>query len=302
MIYIKNPLINQRYGYFIIWGHGLQYRDKILEQIREMKSIDILWLQKYNPKNIKKFIKIVYAYCDVPSYHLSAKTDYLLNIPSETFFIFFRNDDSDERYSGEGPFKLLQCILIKKLKEKIRNKYNPKKNGKRTEYHIIHASDNEIQVNFILKHLGYKNGISFLKNKPNDNLLLPLFLPKFDTFKIKKINSSQLFCNILKGNINSFRTKTVKIKKTPHYACLSGNTKLYKNYINKFLGGPLRCDYNIDKFLKLSKSMHYLKHPYNTSYIITEEIEPNKYLIIDGLHRASILLFNKINSFPVAIK
>ena len=298
MILLKTP----KYGYFLIWGHGLQYMDKILEQIREMEFIDILWLQKHKPKSIKKFIKVVYAYCDVPSYHLSAKTDYLLNIPSETFFIFFRNNDPDEKYFGEGLFKLLQCTRIKKLKEKIRNQYNPKKNNKRTEYHIIHASDNEIQVNFILKHLGYKNGISFLKNKPNDNLLLPLFLPKFNAFKIKRINSSQLYCNVLKGDINYFRTETIKIKETPHYAFLSGNKISYKNYINKFLGGPLQCDYHIDKFFKLSKNMRYLKHPHGISYIVTEEIETNKYLIIDGLHRASILLYNKINNFPVLIK
>jgi len=295
-------LKTSKYGYFLIWAHGLSYRDKILKQIRNAKFIDILWLQRYNPKTMKRFIKVVYAYCDVPSYHLSAKTDYLLNIPSETFFIFFRNNDPDERYFGTGPFRLLQCARIKKLKEKLRNQYNPRKNGKRTEYHIIHASDNEVQVNFILRHLGYKNGIDFLKNKPNDNLLLPLFLPKFDAFKIKRINSSQLFCNILKGNINSFRTETIKIEKTPHYAFLFGDKTVYKNYINKFLGGPLRCDYNINNFSKLSRTMCYLRYPYSTSYIITKEIEPNKYLILDGLHRASILLFNKINSFPVVIK
>lgn len=302
MISIKNLRINQRYGYFLIWGHGLQYRDKILQQIRRTKFIDILWFLKHNPKTMKKLIDIIYSHNYVPLRHLKDKTKYLLRTPSEVLFIFFRNNDSDERFIGQGLYTHTECIKIKRLKEKIRNQYNPRENNKRTENHVIHASDNEVQVDYVLKYLGFNNGIDLLKNKSNNNLLLPSFLPNFNTFKIKRINSSQLFCNVLKGDINSFRTETIKIKKTPHYACLSGNTRLYKNYINKFLGGPLQCDYHIDKFLKLSKNMRYLKHPYSTSYIITEEIKPNKYLIIDGLHRASILLFNKINSFPVLIK
>jgi hypothetical protein len=302
MVSLKNLLNNQRYGYFLIWGHGLSYKDEILQRIRRTKFIDILWLQKYNPTSMEKFIKIVYTHCDVPSYHLKAKTEYLLHIPSETFLIFFRNNNPDERHIGDGPFRLLQCMRIKKLKEEIRNQYNPRKNGRRTEYHIIHASDNEIQVNFILKYLGYKDGIDFFKNKPNSNLLLPPFLAKFNSFRIKKINSSQLFCNVLRGDTDSFKTETVRIKETPHYAFLSGDKKSYKNYLDKFLGGPLRCDYNIDNFSKLSKTMRYLKHPHSSSYIITEEIEPNKYLILDGLHRASILLFNNISSFPVVVK
>lgn len=302
MISIKNFLINQRYGYFLIWGHGLSYKDDILQLIRKNNFIDILKIIRYKPRDMKKFVNIIYSHSYAPLYHLKGKTKYLLETPLEVLFIFFRNNGADERFFGEGPFKHMECIKIKKLKEKIRNQYNPRKNNKRTENHVIHASDNEVQVDYVLKYLGINNGIEFLKTKPNDNLSLPFFLLKFNTFKIKEINSSQLFCNVLKGNINSFRTETIKIERTPHYAFLSGNQMLYKNYIDKFLGGPLQCDYHIDKFLKLSKTMHYLKHPYSTSYILTEEIGPNKYLVVDGLHRASILLFNKINSFPVLIK
>ena len=294
-------LNSPKYGYFLIWGHGLTYKNEIMQHIRENKFIDILWLHKFNPVSMQKFIKAVYTYCDVPSYHLDAKTEYLLHIPSETFFIFFRNDDPDERYVGDGSFRLLQCMTIKKIKEKIRNKYNPRENNKRTEHHVIHASDNEVQVDFILKYLGYKDGIHFLKNKPNNNLSLPHFLPKFSTFRIKEINSSRLFGNVLKGDANSYWTETMKIKKTPHYAFLSGNQRIYKKYISKYLGGPLKCNYSSDTFFKLSRNMRYLQHPYKTSYIITQEIEDHQYVVLDGLHRASILLFNKVSNFPVLI-
>lgn len=302
MISINNLLINRRYGYFLIWGHGLSCKDNILQSIRKKVFIDILRIIRYKPSDMKKFISIIYSNNYAPLHHLINKTKYLLQTPHEVLFIFFRNNSADERFFGNGSFKHTECVKIKRFKEKIRNQYNPRKNNRRTENHIIHASDNEVQVDYVLKYLGFDNGIQTLKNRPNNNLSLPSFLPNFSTFRIKEINSSQLVCNILKGNINSFKTKTVEISKSPHYRCLCGDSMLYKNYVDRFLGGPLQCDYCIDNFLKLSKKMRYLKYPYSSSYIVVEEIQTNRYLIIDGLHRASILLFNHINKFPVLIK
>lgn len=301
MISIKSLAINQRYGYFLIWGHGLAFTNDILSLIRKYKYIDILRIIKYKPTNIKKFVQIIYSHNYAPLHHLKNKTQYLLQTPLEVLFIFFRNNEADEKLFGEGSFQHTECLKIKKLKEKIRNIYNPRVNNKRTENHIIHASDNEIQVDYVLRYLGFE-GINSLIDEPNNNLLLPAFISKFCTFRIKKVSSSQLYCNVLTGDQNNYRIETTTIDKSPHFAFLNGNKTLYTNYINKYLGGPLQCDYHLEKFNKLSTKMSYLEHPYDTAYIITETIGSDKYLIVDGLHRASVLLFNKINSFPVVIK
>lgn len=294
-------IIKPTYGYFLIWGHGLVYRDNVLQMLRQVKNIDVLWIQNHGPSNIKKFINIIYAYNYVPVSHLREKTKYLLHVPPEVIFIFFKNNNPDERFIGEGQYTHTECVKIKKLKEQIRHLYNPREDNKRSEHHIIHASDNERQVEHVLKYLGYK-GIEFLRNRPNRSIRLTPFLPVFSSFTIRLVNSAQLYCNILQGTMKEFSLKKVKIKQTPHYACLLGNTDLYDQYRNRFLGGPLQCDYSIDKFYTLSKEMRYLRSPYATSYIVTEEFETNKYLIIDGLHRASILLFNKNNNFPILVK
>lgn len=293
-------IIKPTYGYFLIWGHGLVYRDNILDILRKTKAINVLWIQNHYPSNIKKFINTIYSYNYVPVSHLREKTKYLLHVPPEIIFIFFKNNNPDERFIGEGQYVHTECVKIKNLKEKIRNMYNPREDNERTEHHIIHASDNEIQVEHVLKYLGYK-GIEFLKNRPNRNIELNPFLSVFSSFSIRLVNSAQLYCNILQGTMKDFRLKKVRINQTPHYACLLGNTDLYNQYRKRFLGGPLQCDYSIDKFHILSKNMRYLRHPYATSYIVTEEFETNKYLIIDGLHRASILLFNNNKSFPVLV-
>jgi len=294
-------LRKKRYGYFLIWGNGIQYKKRILEIIRKEKYVNIIRIQKYKPKSIKKFVRDVYSYDYAPFEHLEAKTRYLLKTSPNLIFIFFINKEPQERYFGEGRFRHIECERIKKLKEKLRNKFNPKIDNIRTEEHVVHASDNEKQTDYILKYLGFKLGIRTFKKNQDSILSIPYYLSEIKEFKIKTIKLSQLFCNILKEKKGTVYKEAVKIEDTPHFACLNGKSEPYQIYLEKHLGNSLTCNYSIKKFIKLSKNFNYLKYPYTNNYIITKRTQNIRYLILDGVHRASILKFNKIERSPIVI-
>jgi hypothetical protein len=116
---------------------------------------------------------------------------------------------------------------------------------------------------------------------------MPYYMTGYTSFEIKKVKTNSLYCNIIEGSSwDDCRPKTVSIKDSPHYAGLNNDIKIYYDYITRF-AGALQEDYNIDRFLSLSKKFNYLEKPYNTSFVIVEESD-NKLIIHDGLHRAVI--------------
>jgi hypothetical protein len=152
-----------------------------------------------------------------------------------------------------------------------------------------------------LKYLGFSHGLNYLRNNPNAILSLPYYIPRFEQFIVRLANTSQLFCSILRGNREHFWKERVAIEKTPHYLCLNGSVEAYESYLSKFLGGPLTSEYSTQKFLNLSREIVYLEKPYDTSYILVKEFQPSSYLILDGVHRASILKFRDIDEIPIAL-
>ena len=72
-------------------------------------------------------------------------------------------------------------------------------------------------------------------------------------------------------------------------------------YIENFSGSQLTEDYSVDRFLHLSKNFSYLGDNHSNDYIIVERIEPDRYRILDGLHRAAILKYQGQNKVIVAV-
>ncbi len=294
-------LRKERYDYFLIWGNGLSYKEEMLDIIRGYEFIKILRIMDYRPKSIARFVRRVYSYDYAPFQHLKSKTKYLLKTEPGITLIFVRNESPREIYRGQGAFRHIECARIKSIKEEIRNKFNPRKDGKRTEEHVVHASDNESQVDHILRYLGRKNGLAYLKNVPNPLLNLPHYLPKFAKFIVRQIHVSQLYATVVRGTRNSFRTKVVELDQMPQFACLTGDVTAYQQYLSEFLGGPLTFDYSVEKLMRLSRNLVYLEKPHTTSFILTRELGPNQYLVLDGAHRACILKFRNVKQFPVIV-
>jgi hypothetical protein len=301
LLIMQRVSLQMRYDYFLIWGNGLAYKDEILDNISSHGDFEIAKIVRHSPRSIKKLVKEIYSYDYAPYWHLRGKTEYLLTTIPQVLFIFVKNMNPMEDFSGEGAFRHIESSTVKLLKEQIRNKFNERKEDRRTENHVIHASDNESQVDHILRYLGFKEGLNYLKRCPNKILDVPYYISEFNEFAIRNIEIDKLFCNILRGTRASYKVELVPIEESPHHACLQGNPEKYEKYIQEFLGGPLDQYYSVKKFLNLSKDLIYPNESAPSKYILVKELGPDEHVILDGLHRTSILKSRDQKKLPVAV-
>jgi hypothetical protein len=286
MLYLN--LTQSRYDFLLIWGHGLQYKKEIIELIAKENNFDIKMILIHKIRNIKKFVKEVYRYDYVPYFHLRGKTKYLMTTPKEVMFIFVKNKNPREIWKlGHGTGHIESKIIVE-YKNIIRDKFNERKDDRRTENHVIHASDNEMQVYKILQYLGYKDGIRLFEKHQNLHVNIPHFIVNFKEYKIKKIYIESIRCN----TIDNYKIKRINIIESPQYKFLLGYEKEYESYIDKYQGTLLRAYYNLEKYKQIFQNFDYLSKGYETEYIVVKKVD-DIYLIVDGLHRVSILKYQK---------
>ncbi len=271
----------------IIWNHGLNKLEDILLEIRENK-FEILMIEKHSPKSIKNLISKVYELDDVPLHHLREKTRFLKNGGKEVCFVFIKNNDPEEDFFGTQPFRHIESKSLKKLKTKIRNNYNPYFKGNRTENHVIHCTDTELQTRNIFKYLTGSPDINILIN--THILKLPYYLASYSKFKIFNLDLDLdlIRCKIF---VKKEKTKIVKIENTPHFAFLHGDVETYQEYISKNLGYGLKEDYTIDRYEKLTRILNCRDNT-NKRYPIAVRKQHGYFLILDGLHRTCISSFH----------
>ena len=281
----KLNLIHFRFDCILIWGHGIIYLKDILKDIRENENFEILKIQKHKPKNIKSFVKQMYSYDYAPFWHLKNKTRYLLKSPNEVCFIFIKNLNPNEDYLDKGDFRHKESLNLKQFKEKLRDKYNPYEDDKRTHNHVIHATDSESQTEHMLNYLGYKEGVSLFESEYKF-INVPYYINGHTSFLFKQISVENLYCNIIEGESwNKYKSKIVRVEESPQYLGLIKNMNIYQMYVDKYIGGALQEDYNLDRYKKLYENFEYLKTPYQNSFILVDKID-DRYIVLDGLHRA----------------
>ena len=291
-------LNDKRFDCIIIWGHGLRYRDEILEMIRSSDGFNIVRIIKYNPKNIKKFINKVYSYDYAPISHLKSKIKYLDSVKPEVLCVVINNLSPLVDVLGKGDFRHEESLKLKELKTTIREKFNPYVDGEMSHQHVIHATDNEEQTFHILNAVG-ETGLACFSN--TSLFSLPHFLGTPNTYNIKEINCDQLVCSEVITERGRLCTKRIEIHESVQYQALKGNTQAYESYIQKYLGTGLKCDYTLKRLLTLSESFSYQSKGYESSYLIVKKNGINSYLIVDGLHRAAIHLYQGNQKIKVCI-
>jgi len=290
----SNAAKKKRLDYFLIWGNGLQYTRQIMDIIRRHKDLEIIYITKKSVSDIGKFVQDIYACDTVPFKHLIAKTRYLLRTRPEIIFMLVKNNKAQEKLFGQGQFRHIQCQLIKDVKEEIRNKFNPRVNGKRTEEHVIHASDYESQVEHVLKVFGLPP-IEFYTRQPNPDLDVPYHITPFDDYLIKEVDIDNLYANILGAGV-------VPITETPHYKYLTGDRSTYQTYYERYFGKQLTEDHFPDAY---DLMLAIFKYDFTTkdgrrSLILAKMLDNNKYQILDGVHRAAILKHQGIKTITIA--
>ena len=257
--------MNSTYHYFTIWNNGIKHLHKILHMIETYGAFDVLRILKHTEKNIIHLVESLYSTDTVPLKHLKSKTKYLLKSNPTVFFIFVRNNRPDEKLTGRGSFRHMQCLTIVDIKNLIRDKFNPKKsNGDRTEEHVVHGSDYQDQTAAILKYLNLTWDIVL---KP------PIYYSK--QADIKKVSLDSIQARVVSI------PKVVSIQDTPHYKYLQGNKEIYKKYWRQYIGIKLKDNHTPYAFDVLLKEF---KYPYKHNLITV-----HNNIIVDGLHRAAIL-------------
>lgn len=279
-----------RYDFFIIWGNGLDYTSQIIDILNKENFLHIIRINNRKIKNMKKFVWRLY-YCDsVPTEHLQLKLNYLYKTKKEIIIIIVKNLKPQEMYFGDGQFRHIQCEYIKYVKEKIRDMFNPRKNNKRTEEHVVHASDYEEQVDYLLKMLGSKSGIKIFQDAEILPFEKPYHISSPKQYIFKKIPLDALRAKILfKTQNNRILTKELSLNDTPHYKSLIYGKEFYEQYYE-----PLRYTYLTDnhfyeKFILLNQLE--LKEFNDLTPVIVQKND-NHYTILDGVHR-SVVAYNK---------
>lgn len=284
---LKRYNLNSRLDCFVVWNHGLEHIQAILKIIREANELEIILIEQYVAKSMKKLINRIYSFDYAPIYHLKSKLKYLNKLKPEVIFIFVKNIDPQIEIVGEGSFRHVESNTIKKIKQKIRNQFNPKDaNGLQSHNHVIHATDNQYQTNSILKLIGFTNGI----NELNDNKKIissPYYISEPSKFSILNINFNDLFCQ---NAVNKKELKILRVEDSIQYRSIQ-NINIYKKYISEFRGTILKQDYTQDKFLNLKKNFKYLDSNNKDKFIIVNKMPNKKFIIRDGLHRAALHLF-----------
>lgn len=281
-----NMLSNSsRFDTIIIWGHGLKYKKDILDMIRNVDCFDIVRIIKHYPKDMKKFIREVYSYDYAPIVHLKSKIKYLESVDACLLCIVIKNNAPEVDILGDGKFRHYESLRLKQLKTVIREKFNPYKNGVMTHDHIIHATDNEEQTDHILKAIG---DISVLDHYHQNLFSIPSFLGKQVEYRIAEISVEQLLCGQAEGKSHDFSIVHMPVKESVQYLSLGTDGENYKQYVENFTGTALKSDYHVEKFLSLADNFDYLSTNFENDFVVVKELNAGLYLIVDGLHRASI--------------
>jgi len=282
----------RRLDIFIIWQHGLKNLYAILDIIKEFENgaFNLLRCEFYtNNKPMGEFIKDIYTCDTVPVEHLEGKTKYLLDTGSKIMVLVAENKSPEESLVGDGVFRHIQCKKVMRLKNLIRDRFNERRGNSRTENHVIHATDYEIQAKYLL-NLFKMGDIGEYYNNRNPPFYAPWYL-KINTYTMSNYNVNDLMVYLQCERV-------VNIKDTPHVAALTGNESEYTKYYDKYFGISL-LEYKRVADLKL------LFNVYSPDYVVDNKSFPviisASGQISDGVHRAACAYVKGIKNIPVVI-
>lgn len=278
---MKSPNLEQidfsSYLFFFIQGRGLQFISEITEILSSNENkFDIMMILNHEKK--------LYGYNFFSYLKLKPEIKNLLKKSKKGMFVFIKCKNMNYMIQGDNQKDYIENQIIFKYEKIIRNRFDLNENNN-NKNHIIYGFSDGLSVHFILKYFGYNKGVQIFDRHKNKPFEIPYYLEDFNKCKIHEINVSDLICNtLLKSSIN--------IKESPHYKFLQGSETVYKNYIEKYLGYKITAYQSLKKYKELSKNFEYLSKNNETSYVIVKKVN-NKYMVLDGLHRASLSIYKR---------
>lgn len=283
--------LKNRLDFLLIWGHGLEFEEDIISLLFEEPGFTPLAVKRIKVKSMDALISKIYAHDYAPLKHLKNKTKYLKSTPKEVLFVFFLNEQPIEYGDGEGLFRHLECARLKAFKRRVRDIYNPKlaNTNKPSENHVIHTSDNQQQALEILEWLDLDDALGSTPKFPF--FKSPRYLGVISSCKIVEMSLNTVTCKVLRGSRWKYHTEEVGIESSPQFRMLNEmNPAIYSNYITNFRGTGLTAPYHLSRFSSLAAKFDSEMYKNMCEPIIVKRTNDQRYVILDGLHRASLLL------------
>ncbi len=133
----------------------------------------------------------------------------------------------------------------------------------------------------------YVNGIKYIINPEFGGYALEPFLCTMEDLFVTVYNEESY--------------EELPLEQSPCYKCLLGDPKQYEEYCELVKRKYNKEDkHNKEDFMKLTKSI--LEDGYDTERPIIIKYENQKYIIVDGQHRAAALLFKGYDDDLLVLK
>jgi len=314
---LNYPSYNPTYTNIIVWGHGIEYIEDILNTLMADIDCSILNITKKTYTNVQEIINQCYKLEMVNSNHIFNKTMYLRTVPNQYIHILIKNYGRSNKQYGEGTFAVTADENIVNWKWKIRNKYNPRQSGIHikplpegvTHHHVVHVTDSDEESDYLTRtFLGncqshYEPRI--LNNVPicriekskekiiyqHDYLSVPWHLSTPNKILVCMVNIDKIKVSVIgKGHC--------AINEAPHYMYVNEEKQPYIDYYNSNMGISLQDNHTCLQFDKLISSFVPVNYNLENTRLI---IVNRNYVCMDGLHRLSILKKHNIDNIKVAI-
>jgi len=273
------PNTSPRYDICLCWPHSRPHLDGILEEMHDPKwGLRIIRYWYYTPScSMTEFVDQVYSIDPVPNEHLKAKTAYLRTLDSkQCFVVLFENRDPEEKMTGTPPFRHVQSQKLNRLKNMIRDRYNPKRpDGKRTENHVQHFTDYETQTRFLLDLMDAPP-LETYHRYDDGPICCAWHVPPFSWQRVR-VRLEDLRVNVIRKGLRP-------IKDTPHWEYIRGDKAKYIKYWRATRGRECKDDHSPWAFDRLIRDYVYTEG-LNNSILLG----PDGRSIQDGAHRATIL-------------
>lgn len=266
------------YSFFFIQDNGLKYISEITEIITSNENKFDLILVINHEKKLFNFNYFSYL-------KLKSEIKHLIKKSKKGIFFFIKFRKIIDIQDVVNKQKYIDNHIISIYEKIIENRFDKRENDFKNKNSIVSGFSDGLSAHYVLKYLGYNNGLNTFSRHKNKPFKIPYYLQDFNRCRIHEIEVSDLICN-------TFSESSINIRKSPHYKFLLGSENEYKDYLKNYLGYKIKDYYGVKKYKNLSKNFEYLCKENETNYVIVKKVN-NKYMILDGLHRASLSIYNK---------
>ncbi len=283
------------FHYFVITPSGRKHTEDILAMLKGESEISVHHTRHY--KRIKAG-RVIALLLDSDLSIQNKKKMLRELVPGSLIVIVCCSNRKDD-YFGEGANRHKENLKIKELKHRIRDRYDSLLSSKQKGKHVVYASDNELQADYLLKYMGYPQGIN--KFMPKPGISFPSIGNGIRKFTIKKMKMDDITARFFhKKGRGKTKMMETPIAETPHFHALKKGIQHYADYINKLKYKVVTYNTDPNRFAALSTDLKYLSPPHDSNYIMVRHRD-GKYILLNGHHRASILLSRGVKEITVAI-